>query len=157
MKKAYFYETPLGKIGIAEDGCGFITNLFFGSTVKPENYSLEETPLLWEAGKQLREYFQKQRIEFQLPLKPEGTAFERSVWNALLEIPYGDTRSYGEIAKLLKNPKASRAVGRANGRNPISIFIPCHRVLGAKGTLTGYAGGLEAKRFLLELEQETLR
>lgn len=151
-KKAYFYDTPVGRIGIAENGRA-ITNLFFGNTVTPETYSLEETELLREAWRQLSAYFAGERISFALPLEPEGAAFERSVWAALQSIPYGETRAYCEIAALLGRKTACRAVGRANGRNPISIIIPCHRVIGADGSLTGYAGGLDAKRYLLRLEQ----
>lgn len=152
MKKAYLYETVMGQVGVAENG-GAITNLFFGSTVKPTEYALEETPLLQEAAKQLAEYLGGVRKAFDLPLAPEGTEFERAVWAALCEIPFGETRSYKQIAEAVRAPKAFRAVGRANGRNPISIFIPCHRVVGASGKLTGYAGGLDMKQRLLLLEK----
>jgi methylated-DNA-[protein]-cysteine S-methyltransferase len=108
---------------------------------------------------QLREYFAGKRVAFQTPLELDGTPFERRVWHALTEIPYGETVSYGEIAKRVGQPSAARAVGLANGRNPIAVIVPCHRVIGANGTLTGYGGGLERKRLLLELErgQERLR
>jgi len=152
MKSAFFYETAFGRIGIAEDG-GAITNVFFGSTVQPKEYAREETPLLREAACQMNEYFGGKRAVFELPLRPEGTPFERKVWDALLAIPYGSTKSYGQVASEIGCPKASRAVGRANGRNPVSIFIPCHRVIGAGGSLTGYAGGLDMKRALLDLEK----
>ena len=112
----------------------------------------EPTPLLLEACRQLREYFAGQRRSFQLPLAPQGTPFQQQVWQALAEIPYGETRTYGEIAEAIGRKGASRAVGAANHRNPLPIFIPCHRVIGANGSLTGYAGGLETKRFLLALE-----
>jgi len=151
MKKAYFYDFPLGRIGIAEEG-GAVTNVFFGNTVKPVEFETEETRFLKRAAEQLFQYFAGERRVFDLPLAPEGTSFERAVWNALLAIPYGETRTYGQIAAALQKPKASRAVGRANGRNPISIFIPCHRVIGADGSLTGYAGGVEMKKALLLLE-----
>lgn len=111
-----------------------------------------ETALLREAGSQLLEYFQGKRKEFVLPLSPNGTKFQQKVWQALCTIPYGETRSYGQIAAQIGQPKASRAVGGANNRNPIMIFIPCHRVIGADGSLTGFGGGLEAKKYLLELE-----
>lgn len=151
MKKAFYYETVIGKIGIAENGKA-ITNIFFGKTVVPKEIKEEETLLLEKASKQLNEYFQGERTVFDLPLEAEGTEFERMVWDALLTIPYGETRTYGQIAKQIGRPKASRAVGRANGLNPISIFIPCHRVIGSNGKLTGYAGGLDIKKKLLDME-----
>lgn len=154
-KKAYFYDTPIGRIGIAENGRA-ITNLFFSHTVAPGAYVLEETELLREAWRQLSAYFTEKRTVFFLPLEPEGTVFERSVWEALQAIPYGQTATYREIARSIGREHACRAVGRANGRNPISIFIPCHRVIGSDGSLTGYAGGLEVKRYLLALEQQVL-
>jgi methylated-DNA-[protein]-cysteine S-methyltransferase len=101
---------------------------------------------------QLDEYFERKRVHFEVPIALHGTTFQQSVWKLLQTIPYGETRSYGELADLLGNRPAIRAVGLANGRNPISIIIPCHRVLGNNGSLTGYAGGLERKRRLLELE-----
>lgn len=110
-------------------------------------------PVLNETERQLGEYFKGRRKIFDLPLDFAGTAFQKSVWKALLKIPYGQTRSYGELAKQLGNAKAVRAVGAANGRNPISIVAPCHRVIGASGKLTGFAGGLQAKAFLLQLER----
>ena len=106
-----------------------------------------------EAARQLQEYFAGCRREFSLPLAPRGTEFQRQVWHALEGIPYGETRTYGEIARAIGKPKACRAVGMANHRNPLSILVPCHRVVGADGSLTGYGGGLEAKQFLLELEK----
>ncbi|WP_237482075.1 methylated-DNA--[protein]-cysteine S-methyltransferase [Lichenibacterium dinghuense] len=109
-------------------------------------------PVLREAARQLGEYFGRARRSFDLPLDFHGTAFQRRVWAALLAIPYGETRSYGDIARALGDPNLMRAVGAANGRNPVSIVAPCHRVVGATGQLTGFAGGLAAKRFLLELE-----
>ncbi|WP_324697140.1 methylated-DNA--[protein]-cysteine S-methyltransferase [Novosphingobium aerophilum] len=112
----------------------------------------ESHPILDEAKAQLADYFAGKRQSFDLPLDFRGTDFQKSVWAQLLLIPFGETRSYGEIAVALGRPSASRAVGAANGRNPISIVAPCHRVVGANGTLTGFAGGLEAKAFLLRLE-----
>lgn len=153
MKKGYYYTTVIGRIGIVEED-GRITNVFFGHTVEPDLFELMETAMLKMAAAQLTEYLQGSRKAFELPLAPEGTEFERAVWDALLTIPYGETRSYGEIAAQLGKPKASRAVGRANGRNPVSIFIPCHRVIGADGSATGYAGGTELKLRLLALEQK---
>ena len=110
-------------------------------------------PLLEEAARQLRAYFAGQRQAFSLPLGPRGTAFQLQVWQALQTIPYGEVRTYGEIARAIGKPKACRAVGMANHKNPISIIVPCHRVVGADGSLTGYGGGLAAKEFLLALEQ----
>ena len=109
----------------------------------------EPFPLL---RRQLGEYFAGERTAFELPLAPAGTPFQRIVWDALLAIPYGETRSYGELAAAVGKPGAARAVGRANHDNPIGVVIPCHRVIGAGGSLTGYAGGLDRKRYLLELE-----
>jgi methylated-DNA-[protein]-cysteine S-methyltransferase len=106
---------------------------------------------------QLAEYFDGTRTAFDLPLDPIGTPFQRTVWRALVEIPYGETVTYGELAQRLGRPSAARAVGLANGRNPIGIIVPCHRVVGANGDLTGYGGGLERKRHLLDLEQTSHR
>lgn len=112
----------------------------------------ESHPILLETERQLGEYFAGRRRSFSLPLDFKGTPFQRRVWSALLTIPYGETRSYGEIARQIGNPAAVRAVGAANGRNPLSIIAPCHRVIGATGKLTGFAGGLETKARLLALE-----
>ena len=109
-------------------------------------------PVLVEAERQLEEYFAGQRKDFSLTLDVAGTPFQRKVWNALRTIPFGETRSYGQIAKQIGNPGAMRAVGAANGRNPVSIVVPCHRVIGSNGQLTGFGGGLDAKAFLLTLE-----
>ncbi|ACQ79040.1 methylated-DNA/protein-cysteinemethyltransferase [Beutenbergia cavernae DSM 12333] len=109
-------------------------------------------PVLREAMRQLAEYFSGTRREFDVPLAPAGTPFQLRVWDLLREIPYGETRSYGDIAAALGDPGSSRAVGLANGSNPLSIIVPCHRVIGADGSLTGYGGGIDRKRFLLELE-----
>ncbi|HXO30173.1 MAG TPA: methylated-DNA--[protein]-cysteine S-methyltransferase [Thermoanaerobaculia bacterium] len=109
-------------------------------------------PPLPEVRRQLGEYFAGKRRDFVLPLDPHGTAFERGVWRALVAIPYGETRSYAEVAMTIGRPTACRAVGRANGSNPIAVVIPCHRVIGSDGSLTGYGGGLELKRLLLDLE-----
>lgn len=110
-------------------------------------------PVLLETERQLGEYFAGMRTTFDVPLSFSGSDFQKSVWRALLTIPFGETRSYGEIARQVGKPSASRAVGAANGRNPVSIIAPCHRVVGATGKLTGFAGGLEAKAFLLALEK----
>lgn len=108
--------------------------------------------VLAEARRQLEEYFAGERLAFAVPLAPNGTPFQLRVWSALREIPYADTTSYGELARRLGDPRATRAVGAANGRNPISIIVPCHRVIGASGSLTGFGGGLDRKRWLLEHE-----
>lgn len=154
LGNVFYYETKLGKIGIAEES-GSITHLFFDGENFPEkDYTENETPVLAETGKQLKEYLAGTRREFDLPLAPAGTAFMQKVWKALQEIPYGETRSYKEIAAAAGNVKACRAVGMANNRNPIAVIIPCHRVIGAGGDLVGYGGGLEKKIFLLELEKK---
>ena len=114
--------------------------------------AVSDAKRLREAQRQLEEYFAGERTEFSLPLESHGTDFQQRVWRALRAIPFGTTISYGELARRIGNPRAVRAVGLANGRNPISIIVPCHRVIGANGTLTGYGGGLERKRFLLALE-----
>lgn len=154
MGNVFYYQTELGIIGIAESG-EKITHLFFdGEKFDGNRYEKIESPLLKEAGKQLKEYFQGERIDFDLPLAPAGTEFMQRVWKALQTIPYGETRSYKEIAALAGNDKACRAVGMANNRNPIAIIIPCHRVIGASGDLVGYGGGLDKKVFLLDLEKK---
>jgi len=109
-------------------------------------------PILVEAEQQLAEYFARKRTQFELPLDPSGTEFQKTVWRSLRQIPFGETRSYAEIARTIGSPRASRAVGAANGKNPLSIVVPCHRVIGANGALTGFGGGLETKAQLLALE-----
>lgn len=152
IKRWIFCPSPFGQIAVAEKDTA-ITNLFLsGVPIPQEGYCQQETPLLLTAVCQLEEYFSGNRKDFSLPLAPEGTAFQQAVWQALLTIPYGHTKSYGEIAKEVGHPKAYRAVGLANKRNPIAIFIPCHRVIGSNKTLTGYSGGLHIKAALLELE-----
>lgn len=127
------------------------------SAGRPVGDRVDDDPLLAEAARQLSAYFSRDLKEFDLPLRPEGTAFQQRVWEQLRQIPYGETTSYGEIAaRLGMNAGASRAVGMANGRNPIGVVIPCHRVVGAKGLLSGYAGGVERKQALLDLEQDAL-
>ena len=117
------------------------------------SYELEETPMIRQTMTELIEYFDGRRTEFSISLNPEGTEFQKKVWEALRAIPYGETRSYQEIAEAIGNKKACRAVGMANHHNPIMCIIPCHRVIGAKGTLVGYAGGLDKKAALLALER----
>lgn len=143
-------ETGLGDITIA---CSekAIVRISFGEDIRGgEDQTGNE--LTGRAFGELEEYFLGRRREFDLPLRPDGTEFQRKVWAALREIPYGETRSYSEIAEQVGNPKAVRAVGMANHRNPIAIMIPCHRVIGKNGSLTGYAGGLRLKERLLKIE-----
>jgi len=147
----YFYRIKGVNIGIADNGDA-ITGLFFGRE-RPEGLKKAETPLIQKAAAQIKEYFEGKRKQFKLPLVMHGTEFQMAVWQALQKIPYGETRSYKEIAAAIGKPKAVRAVGMANNRNPISIIVPCHRVIGHDGKLTGYGGGLPLKQFLLELEQ----
>ena len=147
----YFYESSIGKFCIAEKD-GKITNLFFVNDKLPRDLQICETPILKTAAHQLESYFSGGLKEFSLPLAPAGTAFMKQVWASLCEIPYGKTATYKEIAVKIGSPKAARAVGLANNRNPIPIFIPCHRVIGADGSLTGYRGGIELKKKLLDME-----
>lgn len=154
MNYTYTYETAIGTIQLEATDAA-ITKLLFGT--QPTAATKTETPLIKTAHRQLAEYLAGSRRVFDLPLSPQGTPFQKTVWAQLLKIPYGETASYGEIARMAGNPKACRAVGMANNRNPISIFIPCHRVIGADGSLTGYGGGLEIKRFLLELEGAAIK
>lgn len=144
------FDTPYGLMGLAEENQA-ITALFLPGQGVPRIMT-NETPLLAEGKRQLLEYFARERREFDLPLSPRGTPFREGVWKALLDIPYGKTGTYRELAAAIGNPKAVRAVGQANHFNPIPIIIPCHRVIGADGSLTGYGGGTELKRQLLELE-----
>lgn len=148
---SYFYEYDIGKIGITEKE-GKITNLYFTNDKLPQDLQLYETPILKEAAQQLEMYLYGNLKEFSLPLDPHGTIFMKQVWENLCKIPYGKTESYKEIAVKVGSPNAARAVGLANNRNPIPIFIPCHRVIGANGSLTGYRGGIELKKRLLEME-----
>lgn len=142
-------DSPLGPLTLQADDHG-LCRLDYGQRCSQQN---PEHPVLQSAARQLRAYFAGQLTRFDLPLAPVGTAFQEEVWNRLLEIPWGETRSYGEIAAALGKPGASRAVGLANNRNPLSIIIPCHRVIGSNGELTGYGGGLEKKIHLLQLER----
>lgn len=151
MENYCFFETPVGMITIAADETG-ITRISFGQTDIPGKN--EASPLTDLAYRQMCEYFEGRRKEFDLPLSPAGTPFQQAVWRELMKIPYGETRSYSDIAAGAGNPKACRAVGMANNKNPIAIVIPCHRVVGKSGSLTGYAGGLEVKQLLLDLERQ---
>jgi methylated-DNA-[protein]-cysteine S-methyltransferase len=152
MKNIFFYQTNIGKIGIVENGMAII-KLYLNGLIAPQDATVKETPLLREAAMQLQHYLAGKRKSFDLPLAPDGTEFQQTVWSALQVIPYGETRSYVEVAKRVGRPKAARAVGMANNKNPIPIFIPCHRVIGANGKLVGYAGGLDVKQYLLNLEK----
>ena len=150
MSNLFFYETDLGIIGIRDNNNAIIEVFYSKSKI---NDHLKETPLIREYFNQLKEYFQGTRREFTIPIEAEGSEFQKKVWKALLDIPYGQTRTYKEIAIAIGNEKACRAVGMANNRNPISIIIPCHRVIGANGKLVGYGGGLDIKEKLLNIEK----
>jgi methylated-DNA-[protein]-cysteine S-methyltransferase len=144
--------TPIGELMLTADDDGALTGVNLPNR-HPDPAGWErDDELLADARRQLSEYFAGERTTFDLPLRPAGAPFQLRVWEALLRIPYGETASYGELARELGHPTAARAVGAANGRNPIAIVVPCHRVIGANGSLTGYAGGLECKRALLDLE-----
>ena len=151
MEKVFFYDTPVGKLCIGEEDDS-ITRVTWSKV--PQEYIQEETELILNCKIQLEEYFAGNRKQFDLPLAPKGTDFQKRVWKALTDIPYGETRTYGEIAAAVGSPKAARAVGMANNKNPIGIIVPCHRVVGADGKLVGYAGGMEKKEWLKNLEQE---
>lgn len=151
------YKSPIGKLTLVSDGAA-ITYLAFENN----KYPIADAPrgtdkIIEKACKELDAYFAGKLKSFTVPVRPEGTAFQVSAWKALQMIPYGVTRSYGEQAKAIGRPKAVRAIGAANGRNPIPIIIPCHRVIGADGSLTGFGGGMKTKQFLLELEQGRTR
>lgn len=143
-------ETPIEKIYIAEEDDKIIE---INLDSNKNNYEIKNTEVLNLAEKQLLEYFEGKRKQFDLPFKLKGTPFQEKVWNELLKIPYGETRTYGEIAKNIGNPKTARAVGMANHNNPISIVVPCHRVIGANNKLVGYGLGIDKKQYLLELEK----
>ena len=148
-------DTPLGKMTIQANQEGLLGAWFETQTTQPEDLGTfdEHSPILLTAATQLSEYFCGNRNDFSLPLAAKGTPFQMQVWQALTTIPYGKTWSYQELANAVGNPKAVRAVGLANGKNPISVIVPCHRVIGKNGKLTGYAGGVERKKKLLSLEQ----
>jgi methylated-DNA-[protein]-cysteine S-methyltransferase len=156
MIRFTYLDSPIGRLTLCADGEA-LTGLYMDLPAPPprdlhqwvEDASADPLP---EAVRQLREYFAGTRREFDLPLRLQGTEFQQRVWRSLTEIRYGETWSYGQLAKRIDNPNASRAVGLANGSNPISIVVPCHRVIGADGSLTGYGGGLERKRWLLAHE-----
>ena len=141
-------DSPIGTLGLcARDG--YLVRIVFGGAQATE----EIDDVLLEAKRQLEEYFAGERREFDVPVDMEGTVFQKKVWRALIEIPYGEVRCYSDIAEAVGSPKAVRAVGMANHVNPIPIIVPCHRVVGKNGSLTGYAGGIEMKEWLLEMEK----
>lgn len=150
MKCYYSYQFGICEIWICEED-KFITRVSFR---EPDaGYECKETRLIKEAARQIDEYLYGGRMSFNLPINPQGTAFQKSVWNALMHVHYGETRTYKQIAEDIGNPKSCRAVGLANNRNPIAIIIPCHRIIGSNGKLVGYAGGLSVKEKLLDLER----
>ena len=151
-----YVESPIGRLTLTSDGAA-LTGLYMGTPAKRPAFGKEwvqngTAGPLPMVVRQLKEYFAGSRRKFDLPLSMLGTDFQQRVWRALTEIPYGETLSYGQLAKRIGNPSASRAVGLANGRNPIAVIVPCHRVIGADGSLTGFGGGLPRKRWLLAHE-----
>ena len=151
-------NSPVGKIEIIEENEKIVElNIYNEEKNEKKNNIIEkDTKLLLEVEKQLKEYFEGKRIKFEIPLNPKGTEFMKKVWKELLNIPYGETRTYKEIAEKIGNSKASRAVGMANNKNPIPIIIPCHRVIGSNNKLVGYALGLDMKQYLLDLERKVV-
>ncbi|WP_341678958.1 methylated-DNA--[protein]-cysteine S-methyltransferase [Niveibacterium sp. SC-1] len=153
-----YVETPLGRMLLGARGDALVGAWFEGQKYFPESgagaeiLAASDDPLFARARTQLQEYFSGVRREFDLPFAPEGSAHQRQVWAAIAQVPFGQTRGYGQVAEAIGRPKASRAVGAATGRNPLSVFIPCHRLVGGAGALTGYAGGLPRKQALLALE-----
>jgi methylated-DNA-[protein]-cysteine S-methyltransferase len=147
-----FLETPIGTLRLVSDGTHLLAIEFEGQYSDDIQDSGCSDPVLASCARQLSEYFAGDRQGFELPLGAHGTPFQQSVWAALLDIPYGEVRSYRDIARSINNEAAVRAVGAANGRNPLPIVVPCHRVIGSDGSLTGFAGGLETKMQLLQLE-----
>ncbi len=154
MKYIKYSNTKIGKIAILEEDKQIIA-IQINKEIQ-DNVVPKDTPLLKEAQKQLEEYFTGKRRTFDLPLNPKGTKFMKEVWKVLQEIAYGETKTYGEIAEKVGNPKAARAVGMANHKNPIPIIIPCHRVIGSNGKLVGYALGMDKKQYLLEWEKQNV-
>ncbi|MFC5080551.1 Methylated-DNA--protein-cysteine methyltransferase [Vibrio thalassae] len=154
MKYYLITPSPLGNVTIQANDDGLLGLWFEEHTTLPKSLGTfaPEHAILVEASKQLIGYFEGRVQSFDLPLVAEGTEFQKRVWRALCDIPFGESISYQELANRIGKPKAARAVGAANGKNPISVIVPCHRVIGKSGTLTGYAGGIERKKKLLELE-----
>ena len=143
-----YLDTPIGMLEICASEQG-VTHVKFDATATDP---VQVSAITQDCRQQLEEYFAGQRRHFDLPLAPKGTDFQQSIWHQLSQIPFGETSSYGDIARAVNNPKAVRAVGAANGRNPLPIVVPCHRVIGSNGTLTGFAGGLNVKAWLLNHE-----
>ncbi|MDM1493533.1 methylated-DNA--[protein]-cysteine S-methyltransferase [Acinetobacter indicus] len=159
MKLAFMYmPSPVGRLKLVATDSALVAVIWDNENPKrvrqAELVEQLDHPILLDAQQQLNEYFQGQRQTFELPLDFEGTEFQKKVWQALLNIPFGETRSYRQIAEQVGSPNAVRAVGAANGQNPISIIAPCHRVIGSGGKLVGFAGGLDNKEILLKLEQQ---
>lgn len=157
MKQHTIVDSPYGPLTLVADD-GVLCGLYMTEQrhrPPEENFGPRDATLFEDAEEQLKAYFAGELREFSLELRLHGTPFQRSVWEGLRKIPYGETRTYGELAEALGNPTASRAVGLANGKNPIGIIVPCHRVIGAGGGLTGYGGGLDRKRRLLDFEGGT--
>ncbi|MDP4133233.1 MAG: methylated-DNA--[protein]-cysteine S-methyltransferase [Bacillota bacterium] len=154
MHYSYIYDTPVGKITLQADNKA-LTALLFGEYSIKEGIN-EENKILNQAYIELWEYFNGARKDFSVPLEFSGTPFYEKVWKALKNIPYGQTLGYKDLAFMIDSPKASRAVGRANNKNPLPIFLPCHRVIGHDGQLVGYGGGLFIKKFLLDLEKSNM-
>ncbi|OLS03645.1 methylated-DNA--[protein]-cysteine S-methyltransferase [Tissierella creatinophila] len=154
MKNLYFYDTILGVVGIIDDESSII-EVFYGKEEREGCY-VYESPLIKETYRQLKLYLEGQLKKIDVPIHFEGTEFQVKVWKALMDIPYGETRSYKDIAKKVESPKAYRAVGMTNNKNPISIIVPCHRVIGANGKLIGYGGGIDIKKKLLDIEKSNL-
>lgn len=152
MINYYSQNTKIGNITIFEENDFIIKLCFSKNNLSTIDCHKAKTPVISKAFNQLTEYVDRQRQDFNLPLKPKGTLFQQKVWKEVLKIPYGQTASYKDIATAVGNANASRAVGMANNKNPIPIFIPCHRIIGKNGSLTGYAGGLELKEVLLKIE-----
>ena len=149
MIHRFTYETVLGDVTLVEEDGALLA-----ISLKPIQEGTElETPIIQEAHRQITEYLKGERKVFDLPIRLKGTDFQQQVWTALLDIPYGETRSYKQIAEAIGNPKGMRAVGMANNRNPLLIVVPCHRVIGANGSMVGYGEGVEMKEFLLRLEK----
>jgi methylated-DNA-[protein]-cysteine S-methyltransferase len=146
------HDSPIGPLILVSDGVCLV-GLHFSGWKPPLTAGRRFDEVLRKTTRQLDAYFGGQLKSFDIPLKPAGTPFQLRVWSALRDIPFGETRSYGQMASAIGTPSAMRAVGAANGRNPIAIVVPCHRVIGADGSLTGFGGGIERKRFLLRLEQ----
>ena len=153
MPSHFLMESPIGTLTLVKTD-GMLSGLYMGHPdLRREQLGAQAGSGFEDVVHELGEYFERKRTAFTVPIAPEGTTFQQRVWSELQTIPYGETRSYLELAQAIGKPSAMRAVGAANGRNPISIIVPCHRVIGSNGTLVGYGGGLERKQFLLDLEQ----